>query len=74
MSIQSYVEKFLSSIDTIFANEANNLVNEARQQSGKEAYIAGKMDGLSLAAKEAKSVYVLFVKTEKEEESDKALY
>lgn len=75
MSLQSYTEELLRATDKIFEREANTLVNEARQRSGKEAYTAGRMDGISEAVAEIKRVYKLFVKEEKEEEdAERALY
>ncbi len=76
MSIQSFTEKTLSVIDEQFAKEANNLLNEARQQTEKTAYIAGRMDGLSESVKIIKETYILFVKTESDPEEDdaKSLY
>lgn len=75
MSIQSFTEKVLAVIDESFAAEANNLLNEARQQTNKAAYIAGRMDGLSSAVLKIKETYVLFVSADKEpEEEPKSLY
>ena len=76
MSIQSFTEKLLSAIDEDFSYEANNLLNEARQNTGKEQYIAGRMDGFSTAVKRIKETYALFVKTDDETDEDqqKALY
>ncbi len=75
MSIQSFTEKLLSTIDEDFARGANNLLNEARQDTGKEQYLAGHMDGLSDAVKRIKETYSLFVKSEDDKDEDeKALY
>ena len=75
MSIQSFTEELLKALDKIFENEANVLLNEARQQSNKIGYTAGRMDGLSSASTEVKRVYNLFVKEKKvEEEDEKPLY
>lgn len=75
MSIQSFTEQLLKSLDKVFENEANVLLNEARQQSNKIGYVAGKMDGLSSASGEIKRVYSLFVKEESEKDEDeKSLY
>jgi len=76
MSIQSFTEKLLSDIDKIFENEANKLLMEARQRSGNESYVAGRMDGLSESVKQIRETYQLFVKSEedKEEDESKPLY
>lgn len=72
MSIQSFTEKLLSDIEKIFENEANKLLNEARQRSGSESYIAGRMDGLSDAITQTHETYKLFVKSDEEEKEDDA--
>ena len=75
MTIQSFVEKYLSVIDEDFANEANKLLNEARQQTVKTPYIAGYMDGLNQAAIRAKETYALFFKSDSDDETEeKSLY
>lgn len=76
MSIQSFTEKLLSDIEKIFEDEANKLLNEARQRTGNEAYVAGKIDGLHVAVTQLKETYKLFVKSEDESEDDdaKSLY
>lgn len=76
MSIQSFTEKLLSDIEKTFENEANKLLNEARQRTGGESYIAGRMDGLSDAVGQIQSAYKLFVKSENEidEDDSKPLY
>ncbi len=76
MSIQSFTEKLLLDIEKSFENEANKLLNDARQRTGNEAYIAGRMDGFSSAVSIIKSTYDLFVKSETEKEDDdaKSLY
>ncbi len=62
-------------MDRAFESEANNLLNEARNENKRTANIAGIMDGLSLASVILKEKYSLFVKTEeKEENEDKAIY
>ncbi len=76
MSIQSFTEHLLSTIEKSFEREANNLLNDARQRTGNEAYIAGKMDGLSDSVRMAKEVYAMFVKPDEEpgDTDAKALY
>lgn len=76
MSIQSYVEKFLSDLDAAFEKEANSLLNDVRQCGGKHQQIAGRIDGLHEAANIAKAAYKLFVDTNKDEDEDdvKAIY
>ena len=77
MSIQSFTEKLLADIEKIFENEANKLLNEARQRTGNESYTAGRMDGISDTVKKIHENYALFVKpdTEDAEEDDaKPLY
>lgn len=75
MSIQSFTEKLLSDIEKIFENEANNLLNAARQRTGFEGNIAGRMDGISDCIKQVHETYKLFVTSEKEPEDDtKSLY
>lgn len=75
MSIQSFSEELLKNIEAAFAKQANILLNEARQQTGKETYTAGKMDGMSDCIKTVHEVYKLFVKKEEAEpEKEKALY
>lgn len=76
MSIQSFREKLLSVIDEDFAREANTLLNEARNDTRKERYIAGRMDGLSDSVRRINEVYSLFVKQDEEKVDDegKALY
>ncbi len=76
MSIQSYVEKFLSELDAAFEKEANALLNDVRQCGGKHQQIAGRIDGLHDAANMAKETYKLFVDTHKDEDEDapKAIY
>lgn len=75
MSIQSFSEELLKNAEAAFAKEANNLLNEARQQTSKESYVAGKMDGISACIKMVHETYKLFVHKDKEEaEETKALY
>lgn len=76
MSIQSFTEKLLPDLEKLFENEANKLLNEARNRTGNESYVAGRMDGLSDAIKQIQATYILFVKTRKETEDDdtKPLY
>lgn len=75
MSIQSFTEKLLSVIDEAFAAEANALLNEARQQTNKVTYIAGKMDGFTAAVLKIKETHSLFVNADKEpDEEPKSLY
>jgi hypothetical protein len=75
MSIQSFAETLLSNLDKDFEGEANKLLNEARQRTGGESYIAGRMDGLSDAVKQVQATYKLFVKSEKEDEDEsRAIY
>ena len=76
MSIQSFTEKLLEVMDVAFAREANNLLNEARNQTDKTGYIAGRMDGMTETAKLVQETYSLFVKSEedKDENDDKPLY
>lgn len=76
MSIQSFTEKLLEDIEKIFENEANKLLNSARQRTGDESYIAGRMDGFSEAVRIIREAYNLFVKSETDAKDDdaKALY
>lgn len=76
MSIQSYVEKFLSELDVAFEKEANSLLNDVRQCGGKHQQIAGRIDGLHESANIAKETYKLFVDTRKDEDENapKAIY
>ncbi len=75
MSIQSFAEKLLSEMDNAFAKEANDLTNAARQRTGNESYVVGRMDGLHSSSDIIKQTYKLFIKSEIEEEDDsKPLY
>lgn len=75
MSLQSFTEKLLEDIEKIFENEANKLLNSARQRTGDESYIAGRMDGLSESVRITKDTYSFFVKSEEDKDDDaKALY
>ncbi len=75
MSIQSFTEILLADIEKKFEREANNLLNEARQRTGNESYIAGRMDGMNDSVKQIHETYQLFVKQDEESEDDaKALY
>lgn len=72
MSIQSFTEKAIKDIESLFENDANKLLNEARQRSGNESYVAGHMDGLSDAVKKLQESYKLFVKPDNQAEEDDA--
>lgn len=75
MSTQSFAEELLKIFDAAFAVEANRLLAEARNRTGAETYIAGRMDGLSDGALKIKETYRLFVKTEDEaSEENRGLY
>lgn len=75
MNLQSFTEELLKVIDTSFEENANQLLNEARQFGQKTAYIAGKMDGLHDAVSKIKQTYKLFVNDDKSEpEEQKSLY
>jgi hypothetical protein len=76
MSIQSFTETLLANIEKTFENEANKLLNEARQRTGNESYTAGRMDGLSDAVRQIHETYALFVKSESDPKDDdaKSLY
>lgn len=76
MSIQSYIERFLSELDAAFEKEASSLLNDVRQCGGKHQQIAGRIDGLHEASRIAQETYKLFVDTHKDEDDDatKAIY
>ena len=72
MSIQSFTEELISGLEKTFENEANKLLNESRQRTGNESYIAGRMDGLSDAVKHIHDIYSLFVKPDSDSQDDDA--
>lgn len=75
MSIQSFTEKLLADVEKIFENEANNLLNAARQRTGFEGNVAGRMDGISDCIKQIHETYKLYVISEEEKKDDsKSLY